>query len=117
MKKHIFGKEVFLTALALLIVFASAAMATAPAAKVLTAAGELAEASQIVLDGSKVWEIKLNVNGELIAGLLKSNCRFLDAAGTPTSAEAFFKTYMKRLIAVDFYEDSGVIIECRVGGE
>ena len=59
--------------------------------------------------------IVLNVNNAEASAPLHPSCVFLDSAGQEISKDAFVERYLKQVISVELYENSGEVFLCRVG--
>ena len=59
--------------------------------------------------------IVLNVNNAEASAPLHPSCVFLDSLGKEISKDAFVEKYLKQVITVELYENSGEVFLCRVG--
>ena len=59
--------------------------------------------------------IVLIVNGEEAMGPLSDRCTFIDEKGNYIERIAFLQSYFKRIVTISLIEETGEVVECRVG--
>ena len=96
---------------ALFLLFAPACGFAVQAIPVLEVTGVLSRVDNTVMPHI----IVLSVEGQEASGPIFEGCIFFDEKGNVLDEETFVRRFLKRIVTLEIFEDSGEVVRCRVG--